>query len=84
MTTSAPAPTDLPADARGRVAVRPAALAVAGGVVASSLVRAVAVPLLGVDPRVGADQPVGAGSVVTAAAVAGLLAWALLPKAVRA
>ncbi|MEX5719393.1 DUF6069 family protein [Geodermatophilus maliterrae] len=90
MTTSAPAPapapTVVPSDRRGRVAVRPAALAVVGGVAAATLAWTVAVPLLGVDPRVGVpggEQPVGAGSVVVAAAVAGLLGWALLAVLVR-
>ena len=88
MTTSAPAPAPTvdPSDRRGRVAVRPAALAVAGGVAAATLAWTVAVPLLGVDLRVGdpgGEQPVGAGSVVAAAAVAGLLGWALLALLVR-
>ena len=87
MTTSAPAPTVAPSERRGRVAVRPAALAVAGGVAASTFVWVVAVPFLGVDLRgatAGADRPVGAGSVVAAAAVAGLLGWALLAILVQA
>ena len=81
MTTSTSAPTIVPGGRRARIAVRPAVLAVAGGVAAPALVWALAVPLLGVDLRVGApgdDQPVGIGSVVGAAVVAGLLGWALL------
>jgi hypothetical protein len=71
---------------RGRLAVRPAALAVAGAAGAAVLTWAVAVPLLGVDLRVGtggAAQAVGPGSVVAAAAVAGVLGWALLALLVR-
>jgi hypothetical protein len=83
MTTSATVPT---LSSRGRVAVRPAALAVAGGIGAAALGWAVAVPLLGVDLRVGTEgavRTVGVGSVVAAAAVAGLLGWALLALLVR-
>jgi hypothetical protein len=86
MTTPASAPTVVPRGRRGRVAVRPAALAVLGAVCAAVLAWAVAVPLLGVDVRVGtagAAQAVGVGSVVAAAAVAGLLGWALLAVLVR-
>jgi lysylphosphatidylglycerol synthetase-like protein (DUF2156 family) len=86
MTTSAPAPTAVPRERRSRVAVRPAVLAVTAGVAAATVVWVVAVPLLGVDLRVGtpgAEQSVGAGSVVAAAAVAGLLGWALLAVLVR-
>jgi hypothetical protein len=71
---------------RGRLAVRPAALAVAGAAGAAVLTWAVAVPLLGVDLRVGTEgaaQAVGPGSVVAAAAVAGVLGWALLALLVR-
>ncbi len=52
MTTSAPAPAPTvdPSDRRGRVAVRPAALVVAGGIAAATAVRTVAVLLL---PRAG-------------------------------
>ena len=86
MTTSAPAPTAVPRERRGRVAVRPAALAVAGGVAAATAGWLVAVPLLGVDLRAGApgaDRPVGVAAVVGAAAAAGLLGWALLAVLVR-
>jgi hypothetical protein len=71
---------------RDRLAVRPAALAVAGAAGAAVLTWAVAVPLLGVDLRVGmagAARAVGPGSVVAAAAAAGLLGWALLALLVR-
>jgi hypothetical protein len=50
MTASAPAPTAVPRERRGRVAVRPAALVVAGGIAAATAVRTVAVLLL---PRAG-------------------------------
>ncbi len=83
MTPSAAAPT---LRARGRVAVRPAALAVVGAGGAAVSTWAVAVPLLGAAPRVGAEgavRTVGVGSVVAAALVAGLLGWALLVLLVR-
>jgi hypothetical protein len=86
MTTSPPRPTVVPRGRRGRVAVRPSALAVVGAVGAAVLVWAGAVPLLGVDLRVGTEgaaQRVGVGSVVVAALVAGLLGWALLALLVR-
>jgi hypothetical protein len=75
-----------PLRSRGRPAVRPAALAVAGAAGAAVLTWAVAVPLLGVHLRVGmagAARTVGPGSVVAAAAVAGVLGWALLALLVR-
>ncbi|WP_100500428.1 DUF6069 family protein [Geodermatophilus chilensis] len=83
MTTSTSVPSSR---ARGRVAVRPAALAVAGAAGAAVLTWTVAVPLLGVDLRVateGGTRTVGVGSVLAAAAVAGLLGWALLALLVR-
>lgn len=86
MTTSATAPTAVPRGRRGRIAVRPAALAVLGAVGAAVLVWAVAVPVLGAEVQVGVpgdERPVGPGSVVGAAAVAGLLGWALLAVLVR-
>ena len=86
MTRSAAAPTLRSRDRRGRVAVRPAALAVAGAAGAAVLAWAVAVPVLGVDLRVGTEgaaTAVGPGSVVAAAVLAGLLGWALLALLVR-
>ena len=83
MTRSATVPT---LRARRRVAVPRAALAVAAAAGAAVLAWAVAVPLLGVDLRVGTEgaaRTVGIGSVVGAAAVAGLLGWALLAILVR-
>ncbi len=83
MTTSATVPT---LHSRGRLAARPAALAVAAAIGAAVLTWAVAVPLSGVELRVGmagAARTVGVGSIVTAAAVAGLLGWALLALLVR-
>ena len=83
MTMSATAPS---LRSRGRVAARPAGLAVAGAVGAAVLAWAVAVPVLGVDLRVGTEgaaQEVGIGSVVAAAALAGLFGWALLAVLVR-
>jgi hypothetical protein len=71
---------------RGRPAVRPSALVVAGAAGAAVLTWALAVPLLGVELRVGmegAARTVGPGSVVAAAAVAGVLGWALLALLVR-
>ena len=71
---------------RSHLAVRPAALAVAGAAGAALLTWAVAVPLLGVDLLAGAEgaaRAVGPGSVVAAAAVAGVLGWALLALLVR-
>ena len=86
MTRSAAAPPLRSRDRRGRVAVRPAALAVAGAAGAAVLAWAVAVPVLGVDLRVGTEgaaTAVGPGSVVAAAVLAGLLGWALLALLVR-
>ena len=83
MTTSATLPT---LRSRDRVAVPPAALAVAAAAGAAVLAWAVAVPLSGVQLRVGTEdaaRTVGIGSVVGAAAVAGLLGWALLALLVR-
>ena len=86
MTRSAAAPSLRSGDRRGRVAVRPAALAVAGAGGAAVLAWAVAVPVLGVDLRVGTEgaaTAVGPGSIVAAAVLAGLLGWALLALLVR-
>lgn len=83
MTTSATVPT---LRSRGRVAVPPAALAVAAAAGAAVLAWAVAVPLAGVELGVGtgdAARTIGVGAVVVAATVAGLLGWALLAILVR-
>ncbi len=83
MTTSA-GPTTRPA--RLRVPARSAAPVLAGAVVAPVLVWSAAVVLGDADLRVaiGADQvTVGLGAVVAAAAVAGVLGWALLAVLAR-
>lgn len=71
---------------RQRVAARPAVLAVVAAVLAAVLAWFVASVLADVDVRVapgGAETAVGVGAVVAAAAVAGLLGWALLAVLTR-